>query len=121
MAKSTTNKEAGTVIGVDTGYSATKFYTEHEGKHRIMIFPSVTGPAEFSDDFLDPDGESDFIASLSSQPGLVRNFGETAVRLNRGGEMTTDREEFTKTYNPALTLAGLARFITEKKVPVPET
>jgi len=122
MAKPTATKSgSGPVIGVDTGYSATKLYTEHEGKHRIMIFPSVTGPAEFSDDFLDLDGESDFIASLSSRPGRVLNFGETAVRLNRGGEATTDREEFTKAYNPALTLAGLARFITEKGLPAPET
>src|SRR2546425_7613248 len=78
MAKSASTKsETGTVVGVDTGYSATKLYTEQEGKHRIMIFPSVTGPAEFSDDFLDLEGESDFIASLSIRPGVVLNFGET--------------------------------------------
>jgi len=122
MAKSNTHKPGGgTIIGVDTGYSATKLYTEHEGKHRIMIFPSVTGNAEFSEDFLEVEGESDFIAELSAEPGVVRNFGETAVRLNRGGEATIDREEFTKVYNPALTIAGLARFMTEKHVPVPET
>lgn len=122
MAKPTAIRpEAGSIIGVDTGYSATKLYTEHEGKHRILIFPSVTGPAEFSDDFLDLEGDVDFIAGLGGQPGGVRNFGETAVRLNRGGEATTDREEFTKVYNPALTLAGLARFMAEKNVPAPET
>jgi hypothetical protein len=122
MAKVKTDlPRTGSVIGVDTGYSATKLYTEHEGKHRILIFPSVTGKAEFSEDFLDVGGESDFIAELSDRPGEVRNFGETAVRLNRGGEMTIDREEFTKVYNPALTLAGLARFMTEKNVPVPDT
>ena len=115
------NLAANSIIGIDTGYSATKLYTEHEGKHRIMIFPSVTGKAEFSEDFLEMEGESDFIAELSNQPGQIYNIGETAVRLNRGGESTIDREEFTKVYNPALTLAGLARFITEKGVPVPET
>jgi hypothetical protein len=110
----------GSIIGVDTGYSATKLYTEQEGKHRIMIFPSVTGKAEFSEDFLEVEGDSDFIAELSRQPGEIHNFGETAVRLNRGGEATTDREEFTQVYNPALTLAGLGRFIAEKHVVPPE-
>ncbi len=119
--KTATGKEKnGTVIGVDTGYSATKLYTEVDGKARILIFPSVTGEAVFSEDFLETEGESDFIADLSIQPGQIRNFGETAVRLNRGGESTIDREEFTKTYNPALTLAGLARLMAEKKVPAPE-
>ena len=123
MAKNNGQK-TGVIVGVDTGYSATKLYTEVEGKHRIMIFPSVVGRAEFAEDFLDLDGESDFIASFGN-PGIggaqARNFGETAVRFNRGGEATTDREEFTQVYNPALTLAGLARLITEKNVPVPET
>ena len=39
---------------------------------------------------------------------MIRNVGETAVRLNRGGETTTDREEFTRSYNPALTIAALS-------------
>jgi hypothetical protein len=124
MAKTNSKTDLGSIIGVDTGYSATKLYTEVEGKPRIMIFPSVTGPAEFADDFLDMDGESDFIAAFDQPPpdkAAVRNFGETAVRLNRGGEATTDREEFTRLYNPALTLAGLARFVAEKSVPAPET
>ncbi|MBX3279861.1 MAG: ParM/StbA family protein [Acidobacteria bacterium] len=113
-------RKTGVVIGVDTGYSATKLYTEVEGKHRIMIFPSVVGRAEFAEDFLDLDGESDFIASFDGRAETARNFGETAVRLNRGGEATTDREEFTDLYNPALTLAGLARLVAEKNVPEPD-
>jgi hypothetical protein len=125
MAKTNGNgQKTGVVVGVDTGYSATKLYTEVEGKHRIMIFPSVVGRAEFAEDFLDLDGESDFIASFGENGNVAapaRNFGETAVRFNRGGEATTDREEFTQVYNPALTLAGLARLISEKNVPVPET
>lgn len=116
----TTPERAG-VIAVDTGYSAVKIYSESGGAARTMIFPSVTGDAQFADDFLGTgDGASDFIAELSIEPGVVRNVGDTAVRLNRGGETTTDREEFTRTYNPALTIAGLARFLVEKKLPVPE-
>lgn len=84
-----------------------------------MIFPSVIGPAEFGEDFLGT-REDNFIAELSLYPGKVRNFGETAIRLNRGGEMTADRDMFTKHYNPALTLAGIARFMEEKEVPAPE-
>lgn len=108
------------VIGIDTGYSAVKIYSEVNGSPRTMIFPSVTGDAQFADDFLDNGEENDFIAELSLEPGVIRNVGETAVRLNRGGETTTDREEFTRTYNPALTIAGLARFLSEKRLPVPE-
>jgi hypothetical protein len=83
-----------------------------------LIFPSVIGPAEFGEDFLGT-REDNFIAELSLYPGKVRNFGETAIRLNRGGEMTADRDMFTKHYNPALTLAGIARFMQEKEVPAP--
>lgn len=123
MAKASGQK-TGVVIGIDTGYSATKLYTEVEGKHRIMIFPSVMGRAEFAEDFLDLDGESDFIVSFEKGEAMrvegARNIGETAVRFNRGGEATTDREEFTEVYNPALTLAGLARMMAEKGVPAPE-
>lgn len=108
------------VVAVDTGYSAVKIYSESNGATRTMIFPSVTGDAQFGDDFLGTNDGTDFIAELSIEPGVVRNVGDTAVRLNRGGETTTDREEFTRTYNPALTIAGLARFIVEKKLPVPE-
>lgn len=112
---------SGGVIGIDTGYSAVKIYSEAGGAARTLIFPSVTGDAQFADDFLSSPDENDFIAELSFEPGVIRNVGDTAVKLNRGGETTTDREEFTRTYNPALTLAGLARFIHEKKFPVPET
>jgi hypothetical protein len=79
----------------------------------------VIGPAEFGEDFLGT-REDNFIAELSLYPGKVRNFGETAIRLNRGGEMTADRDMFTKHYNPALTLAGIARFMQEKEVPAPD-
>ncbi len=109
------------VIGVDTGYSAVKIYSEVAGNPRTLIFPSVTGDAQFADDFLGSGDETDFIAELSIEPGVIRNVGDTAVRLNRGGETTTDREEFTRTYNPALTIAGLARFLVDKKLPVPHT
>ena len=115
-----TTSERGGVIAVDTGYSAVKIYSESSGAARTMIFPSVTGDAQFADDFLGTADGSDFIAELSIEPGVVRNVGDTAVRLNRGGETTTDREEFTRTYNPALTIAGLARFLVEKRLPVPE-
>ena len=98
------------VLAVDTGYSATKIYSELKGARKTLIFPSVIGPAEFGEDFLGTK-EDNFIAELSLYPGKVRNFGETAIRLNRGGEMTADRDMFTKHYNPALTLAGIARFI----------
>lgn len=109
------------IIGIDTGYSAVKIYSETgEATPRTMIFPSVTGEAQFADDFLSTPDQTDFIAELSIEPGVIRNVGETAVRLNRGGETTTDREEFTRAYNPALTIAGLARFLSEKKLPVPE-
>jgi hypothetical protein len=107
------------VIAVDTGYSATKIYSEFKGGRKTMIFPSVIGPAEFGEDFLGTT-EDNFIAELSLYPGKIRNFGETAIRLNRGGEVTADRDMFTKHYNPALTLAGLARFIVEKQVPPPD-
>ena len=102
------------VLAVDTGYSATKIYTEVKGSRKTLIFPSVIGPAEFGEDFLGTK-EENFIAELSIYPGKVRNFGETAIRLNRGGEMTADRDMFTKHYNPALTLAGIARFMQEKQ------
>jgi hypothetical protein len=107
------------VLAVDTGYSATKIYTEVKGSRRTLIFPSVIGPAEFGEDFLGSQ-EDNFIAELSLYPGKVRNFGETAVRLNRGGEMTADRDMFTKHYNPALTLAGIARCMEEKQTPAPD-
>jgi len=107
------------VLAVDTGYSATKIYTEVKGSRRTLIFPSVIGPAEFGEDFLGS-AEDNFIAELSLYPGKVRNFGETAVRLNRGGEMTADRDMFTKHYNPALTLAGIARCMEEKQIPAPD-
>jgi len=116
----TTSTQPSGVIGIDTGYSAVKIYSEQGSAARTLIFPSVTGEARFADDFLDSTDANDFIAELSFEPGVIRNVGDTAVRLNRGGETTTDREEFTRTYNPALTLAGLARFIHEKKLPVPE-
>ncbi|MBA2502609.1 MAG: ParM/StbA family protein [Pyrinomonadaceae bacterium] len=109
------------VVGIDTGYSAVKIYSEANGAARTLIFPSVTGDAQFAEDFLGTPEQADFIAELSIEPGVVRNVGETAVRLNRGGETTTDREEFTRSYNPALSLAGLARFLHEKKLPVPDT
>jgi hypothetical protein len=79
----------------------------------------VIGPAEFGEDFLGTK-EDNFIAELSLYPGKVRNFGETAIRLNRGGEMTADRDMFTKHYNPALTLAGIARFMQEKQTAAPD-
>lgn len=107
------------VIAVDTGYSATKIYAEINGSRKTMIFPSVIGPAEFGEDFLGTT-EDNFIAELSLYPGKVRNFGETAIRLNRGGEVTADRDMFTKHYNPALTLAGIARFMGEKQAPAPD-
>ncbi|HVG21514.1 MAG TPA: ParM/StbA family protein [Blastocatellia bacterium] len=107
------------VLAVDTGYSATKIYSETKSGRRTLIFPSVIGPAEFGEDFLGT-REDNFIAELSLYPGKVRNFGETAIRLNRGGEMTADRDMFTKHYNPALTLAGIARFMQEKEVPAPD-
>lgn len=107
------------VLAVDTGYSATKIYSELKSGRKTLIFPSVIGPAEFGEDFLGTT-EDNFIAELSLYPGKVRNFGETAIRLNRGGEMTADRDMFTKHYNPALTLAGIARFMVEKQAPAPE-
>jgi len=107
------------VLAVDTGYSATKIYSEIKGSRKTLIFPSVIGPAEFGEDFLGT-MEDNFIAELSLYPGKVRNFGETAVRLNRGGEMTADRDMFTKHYNPALTIAGIARFMVEKQAPAPD-
>jgi hypothetical protein len=107
------------VVAVDTGYSATKIYSETKSGRKTLIFPSVIGPAEFGEDFLGT-REDNFIAELSLYPGKVRNFGETAIRLNRGGEMTADRDMFTKHYNPALTLAGIARFMQEKEVPAPD-
>jgi Actin like proteins N terminal domain len=107
------------VLAVDTGYSATKIYSETKSGRRTLIFPSVIGPAEFGEDFLGT-REDNFIAELSLYPGKVRNFGETAIRLNRGGEMTADRDMFTKHYNPALTLAGIARFMQEKEVAAPD-
>ncbi len=107
------------ILAVDTGYSATKIYSEMKGSRKTLIFPSVIGPAEFGEDFLGTT-EDNFIAELSLYPGKVRNFGETAIRLNRGGEMTADRDMFTKHYNPALTLAGIARFMQEKQSPAPD-
>ena len=107
------------VVAVDTGYSATKIYSETKSGRKTLIFPSVIGPAEFGEDFLGT-REDNFIAELSLYPGKVRNFGETAIRLNRGGEMTADRDMFTKHYNPALTLAGIARFMQEKEVAAPD-
>src|SRR5215216_8149489 len=107
------------VVAVDTGYSATKIYSETKSGRKTLIFPSVIGPAEFGEDFLGT-REDNFIAELSLYPGKVRNFGETAIRLNRGGEMTADRDMFTKHYNPALTIAGIARFMQEKEVPAPD-
>jgi hypothetical protein len=107
------------VVAVDTGYSATKIYSETKSGRKTLIFPSVIGPAEFGEDFLGT-REDNFIAELSLYPGKVRNFGETAIRLNRGGEMTADRDMFTKHYNPALTLAGIARFCQEKEVSTPD-
>jgi hypothetical protein len=107
------------VLAVDTGYSATKIYSELKSGRKTLIFPSVIGPAEFGEDFLGTT-EDNFIAELSLYAGKVRNFGETAIRLNRGGEMTADRDMFTKHYNPALTLAGIARFMVEKQSPAPE-
>src|SRR2546423_11812376 len=108
------------VLAVDTGYSATKIYSETKNGRKTLIFPSVIGPAEFGEDFLGTK-EENFIAELSIYPGKVHNFGETAVRLNRGGEMTADRDMFTKHYNPALTIAGIARFMEEKQLPPPDT
>jgi hypothetical protein len=90
-----------------------------KGSRKTLIFPSVIGPAEFGEDFLGTT-EDNFIAELSLYPGKVRNFGETAIRLNRGGEMTADRDMFTKHYNPALTIAGIARFMMEKQSPAPD-
>ena len=107
------------VLAVDTGYSATKIYSELKSGRKTLIFPSVIGPAEFGEDFLGTTDDN-FIAELSLYPGKVRNFGETAIRLNRGGEMTADRDMFTKHYNPALTLAGIARFMVEKQSPAPD-
>jgi hypothetical protein len=107
------------VLAVDTGYSATKIYSEVKGSRKTLIFPSVIGPTEFGEDFLGTT-EDNFIAELSLYPGKIRNFGETAVRLNRGGEMTADRDMFTKHYNPALTIAGIARFMVEKQAPAPD-
>src|ERR1051325_654342 len=108
------------VLAVDTGYSATKIYSETKAGRKTLIFPSVIGQAEFGEDFLGTT-EDNFIAELSLYPGRIRNFGETAVRLNRGGEMTADRDMFTKHYNPALTIAGIARVMEEKQLPTPDT
>ncbi len=107
------------VLAVDTGYSATKIYSETKSGRKTLIFPSVIGPAEFGEDFLGT-MQDNFIAELSIYPGKIRNYGETAIRLNRGGEVSADRDMFTKHYNPALTLAGIARFMTEKEVAAPD-
>src|SRR5437763_15601582 len=104
------------VLAVDTGYSATKIYTEVKGSRKPLIFRSVIGPAEFGEDFLGTK-EDNFIAELSLYPGKVRNFGETAVLLNRGGEMTGDRDMITRHYNPALTIAGIRRLMQEQPLP----
>ncbi len=107
------------VLAVDTGYSATKIYSETKSGRKTLIFPSVIGQAEFGEDFLGT-MEDNFIAELSLYPGKIRNFGETAIRLNRGGEVSADRDMFTKHYNPALTIAGVARFMTEKQAAAPD-
>jgi hypothetical protein len=107
------------VLAVDTGYSATKIYSETKAGRKTLIFPSVIGQTEFGEDFLGT-SQDNFIAELSLYPGKIRNFGETAIRLNRGGEMSADRDMFTKHYNPALTIAGIARFMTEKQAPAPD-
>jgi hypothetical protein len=105
-------------LAVDTGYSATKIYSETKSGRKTLIFPSVIGPAEFGEDFLGTT-QDNFIAELSLYPGKIRNYGETAIRLNRGGEVSADRDMFTKHYNPALTIAGVAKFMIDKEVPAP--
>lgn len=105
-------------LAVDTGYSATKIYSETKSGRKTLIFPSVIGPAEFGEDFLGTT-QDNFIAELSLYPGKIRNYGETAIRLNRGGEVSADRDMFTKHYNPALTIAGVAKFMIDKDVPAP--
>jgi len=52
------------ILAVDTGYSATKIYSEIKGARKTVIFPSVIGPAEFGEDFLGTT-EDNFIAELS--------------------------------------------------------
>ena len=106
------------VLAVDTGYSATKIYSETKSGRKTLIFPSVIGPAEFGEDFLGT-AQDNFIAELSLYPGKIRNYGETAIRLNRGGEVSADRDMFTKHYNPALTIAGIAKFMIDKETPAP--
>lgn len=106
------------VLAVDTGYSATKIYSETKSGRKTLIFPSVIGQAEFGEDFLGTT-QDNFIAELSLYPGKIRNYGETAIRLNRGGEVSADRDMFTKHYNPALTIAGIAKFMIDKETPAP--
>jgi hypothetical protein len=106
------------VLAVDTGYSATKIYSETKSGRKTLIFPSVIGQTEFGEDFLGTT-QDNFIAELSLYPGKVRNYGETAIRLNRGGEVSADRDMFTKHYNPALTVAGIAKFMMDKETPAP--
>jgi PRTRC genetic system protein D len=105
------------VVGVDTGYGNTKVFTLKGGQPKTVIFPSVTGRAAFSDDFMRTEAEVEFIVQQTRYNPDPLNFGETAVRLNRGGQATNDRARFTREYNPLLTIAGLARLIVKEQLP----
>ncbi len=105
------------IAGVDTGYGNTKVYTTKAGQPKTVIFPSVTGRTAFTDDFMRTEAEVEFIARQSRFHDSPLNYGETAVRLNRGGQASNDRARFTREYNPLLTIAGLARLIVKEQLP----
>jgi hypothetical protein len=105
------------VVGVDTGYGNTKVYTLKAGQPKSVIFPSVTGRTAFTDDFMRTEAEVEFIARQPRFHDSPLNYGETAVRLNRGGQASNDRARFTREYNPLLTIAGLARLIVKEQLP----
>ncbi len=106
------------IVGVDTGYGNTKGYTIKAGQPKSVVFPSVTGRTTFTDDFMRTEAEVEFIARQSRFHEAPLNYGETAVRLNRGGQATNDRARFTREYNPLLTIAGLARLIVKEQLPL---
>lgn len=105
------------IAGVDTGYGNTKVYTTKAGQPKSVIFPSVMGRTSFSDDFMRTEAEVEFIVRQPRFHDGPLNYGETAVRLNRGGQASNDRARFTREYNPLLTIAGLARLIVKEQLP----
>lgn len=110
------------VAALDVGFGYTKGAISN-GQVTGLVFPSRVGEGVFTKSFFaTTKAEVDFIVKSSRFTGeKIYYAGETAVRLAKGGNSTTDQAMFLEKFNPLLTIAGLARMVLKKSLQTKST